>query len=701
MDSVSIATGSMVSSIPNGQRPTAKDNLRLLSSPNRYQDTGTPLAPSTLDLAEETARLYPRHAFNHYVDPLQPPLLPIGAYSIDPKIHPNLARVATAVSTRRSSAANLDCLYQSAQVVEGNAPAPGPTKDTIDHRGEQYTIGANDAAGIQRMGPATCSSGGAREQRNERPLKRPRTTSGAGGSPRSLQTAPTIAYPFDGHVPVIAGMVGKRPCPQAPPGQRHTVAYQKAVSEWIAERTSRGTKLNDAEHDKLLVANFMTGKMFFRHPLNVDYDESTNLDPELWSNYTEWGKTLVPEAVIFNRLSTEEKESLHDWPDRDLWKALFLIWLRDYCDRHTRVVWYRQCFRCQRGGWPCMVSHEMFGKVDVRHKRGKAGQAAKGCACIPCRVSKAECSHPRLKERLQESTWAMSDLEAYWDGTMSLTELFERRQRPEAEVGPFDADAIDNSVDKQEDDEFDVLAKLESQGQKLPTMAPRKTLTRFQRGAREARASRRADRAKALAGERETDSKKLVMVQYLASRLREGTLTSPMYPWKEYDKTIRDLSASNARRRAAGEGSLAPEDVAPYTDFYSLWLNGAPLNAHVAFSHQIAVAGPSAAPAQRRSGSRSSKTITSTSDSSALHSSPPLSLYQLEPTPALVGSRSSSSPASAINTPDTIHSHLHPSETAACPHEYFPAGGEGSRQLEELAPDLGRRSARIKRPRLQ
>lgn len=84
-------------------------------------------------------------------------------------------------------------------------------------------------------------------------------------------------------------------------------------------------KLSKLQTEYLLINNFMRGKVYFRHPLNEEYDEATNLDPECWGTYTEWGKSLIPEAVIYNRLTPEEREKLYDWPDRDIWKALFVV----------------------------------------------------------------------------------------------------------------------------------------------------------------------------------------------------------------------------------------------------------------------------------------------------------------------------------------------------------------------------------------
>lgn len=221
-----------------------------------------------------------------------------------------------------------------------------------------------------------------------------------------------------------------------------------------------------------------------------------------------------------------------------------------------------------------MIAHDMFDKVEGEHKAGKKGHGASMPACIPCRGSKADCSHSKLLDPLEETRWARSALKSYWDGKITLSELFARRNGPAKAVAPFGTDTIPGHIDAEEDAAFEAVVKRWKDGERLPRIALRTTLSPYHREARENRATRRAEREKALAGEREVEMKKLNMIRYLAERLRLGTLSAPTYAWKDYENKISQLQKTSSERRRAGESATAFEEIAPYPDFYAAGRNG-------------------------------------------------------------------------------------------------------------------------------
>lgn len=356
------------------------NNLDLLCDPSSANSHDTPMAHTSLALADETCRLFHEQAVDHYTNEVDPPYLPIAAYPMNPASYPHLARVAKEVADRRrfrpstsrsvtrSASANAAPYPASSprrNRTRAHAPSSPASSPMTDLQGANGLIGTHakashsrfqmpgDALGLDsgRVSSDQTSVPVATRQRphssqpfaagikhpvppsvhsdvpatNSSPNERSRATNGkakvpASPAPRNRSLASLGAR----HAPVVSGMTGKRLCPKVPPGQRDTTEYKKAVANWITERI-KGAPLSKSEREELLVQNFMSGKVYFRHPLNDDFDETNNLDPELWPTYTEWGKTLVPEAVIYSSLTDEEKEELFDWPDRDLWKALFMV----------------------------------------------------------------------------------------------------------------------------------------------------------------------------------------------------------------------------------------------------------------------------------------------------------------------------------------------------------------------------------------
>ncbi|BEI82275.1 hypothetical protein CcaverHIS002_0301430 [Cutaneotrichosporon cavernicola] len=563
--------------IPPKEPAEAQNNLRLLADPFAAGHPNGPMAHISLLLADETCRLYPQQAVDLYLNEIDGAYLPIEDYNFDRVLYPHLSSVKDKVAQHKASGSSSSCPavgsaslnaarytrtsprrsrsgtmnlvnvsvtrnYEgpfhsgmralNAAVMDVERDSRGqhrsPSTDAevkIDNHGQGHSsLSGSFASGTKRSYPtanSTVSAATVRPTKRSRATSRPTTESSLQGK---LSSQPVLSL-GTGQLPAVAGMALMRPCPTAPPGQRDNPAYIKAVRDWITERTKIAKPSQD-ELDKLLVNNFMCGKIYMRHPCNDEFNEETNMDPELWSSSTGWGKTLVPEATVYSRLTGSEKEQLYDWPDRDLWKALFIIWLRDYTDRYTRVVFYQQCFRCQRGGWSCMVDHEMFTKTDIKHKAGKKGGTFRS-ACIPCRVSKADCSHSKLAEPLEETRLGIKDLESYWKGEITLSQLFAKRQRPEKEVGPFDPHGVPAHIDPKEDAAFAKIENLEkAHADRLPLIPRRTTITKCQRNAREVRQTRRAERDKAPGGVQEM--KKLAMVKYLADRLGNGTLSAPI-----------------------------------------------------------------------------------------------------------------------------------------------------------------------------
>ncbi|BEJ13117.1 hypothetical protein CspHIS471_0302910 [Cutaneotrichosporon sp. HIS471] len=686
----------MLTPIPPKEPAEAQSNLRLLADPFAAGHPNGPMAQVSLLLADETCRIYPQHAVDLYLNEMDGAYLPIEDYNFDRTLYPHLASVKDKVAQRKASGSSSSrSLARSASINAARYTRTSPRRsrsETINHvnvsasrNGEvalhwgmralnaavmelerpltftdaeakitnhgqgHSSLGGNFGSGTKRSYPPANSTVPAATLR---PTKRSRATSGP-TSESSLEaelSSPPVLSLGTGHVPAVAGMDLKRPCPSAPPGQRDKPAYIKAVREWITERT-KTVKLSQDDLDKLLVNNFMRGKIYMLHPCNDEFNEETNMDPELWSSSTGWGKTLVPEATVYGRLTGSEKEQLYDWPDRDLWKALFIIWLRDYTDRYTRVVFYQQCFRCQRGGWSCMVDHEMFTKTDIKHKAGKKGGTFRS-ACIPCRVSKADCSHSKLAEPLEETRLGVKDLESYWKGEITLSQLFAKRQRPEEEAGPFDPHGVPARIDPKEDAAFAKIENLEkAHADCLPLIPQRTTITKCQRNAREVRLTRRAERDKALAGEGIQEMKKLAMVKYLADRLENGTLSAPMYKWKDLDKTLRE-NASN-RRKDGRQTMPPPDDVGPYPDFYATWMGDDSTNTlQPSLNTDNPISGPPAGRTRRRSTSQLLGRVRTRSSSGG--SSSAAQFFRGESVPGLDDTRSPTVDLLQLHTPSPV-----------------------------------------------
>jgi hypothetical protein len=304
----------------------------------------------------------------------------------------------------------------------------------------------------------------------------------------------------------------------------------------------------------------------------------------------------------------------------------------------------------------------VFDKVDVKRKGGKGGKGGMKVACIPCRYSKAECSHAKLIKPLEETGWGAADLEAYWNHAITLTELLARRQPPSGRVGPCDIDQISRDIKPDEEAAFDKVIKQESDHVAISQSAARTTLTVFQRQTFEERKGRREARAKAIVGSATHELPKLKEIQYIARRLREGTLTHPLFPWKKLKDTVQGQSSK-----------VAPVQQyrVPYADFHASMGRGDGTR-HP--SSAASVARPSTTSSGRarntrslaRSRRHSSSVALEASDSSSRSPSASPSI------PGLSTSRSPTCPPTAIVTPELEHTPL-PTQESVRPSKTVPA----------------------------
>lgn len=303
----------------------------------------------------------------------------------------------------------------------------------------------------------------------------------------------------------------------------------------------------------------------------------------------------------------------------------------------------------------------MFGKVDVKLKGGKGEMKA---ACIPCRYSKAECSHAKLIKPLEETGWGAADLEAYWKHAITFTELLARRQPPSSRVGPFDLDQISRDIKPDEEAAFDEIRKQESDNMPISQSAARTTLTAFQRTAFERRKGRLEARAKAIVGGLAHESPQLKTIQYIARHLREDTLTDPLFRWKNLKGT---------KKRRSSKVAPAQLERVPYADFYA-WMGRGDGTRHS--SPAASVAGPSTTSSARARNTRSLARSRRHSSSVALDASDsPSRSPSASPSqtvPGLSMSRSPTWPLAAIITPEQEHTPL-PAQESVRPSKAVPA----------------------------
>lgn len=323
----------------------------------------------------------------------------------------------------------------------------------------------------------------------------------------------------------------------------------------------------------------------------------------------------------------------------------------------------------------------MFNKNDIKHLRVKKGRESN--ACIPCRGSKASCSHAQLRDPLEEYGWAVGDLEAYWDKRITLGQLFALRETTSQGSGPFHADHIPAGISDLEDLAFKKAETLASKSShNLPPIKERTTRTPHMRSFIDGRTTRRAERAKVIADPgykgAAAEHKKLLIIQYLAHRVKEGTLTDPAYPWKDYERSVRELEKKSRDREGPSKLPAQLAKLAPYPDFYDFWMGkGSTFTPRSGMKEE--------AVRQKRSRrSTSSCTVSASSSGSSassklqlqtpkaekktplkrvreLSSAPPSSSPRsaMEPTPAL-SEHAITSPSPLLQTPDMGHSALLP-----------------------------------------
>ncbi len=292
------------------------------------------MSDGALQLADHTCREYHEQAVVYYSKAIGNQHLPLKEYHFDRAQYPDLASVVDEVAARQVAARHADFASMAAHLLKA-----------ADHVSEHPTSG---------LAPAAANNGGAVSNASDSPrlskrprkdvsesLPAPKRRSRPFAAPTAAQARLTQALPAQAptaHAPavqvsVVQRLAAKPPCPYAPPGKRDTPTHKEAVSQWIKARCKGN--LSKKEQEALLVNNFMRGKVFLYHPCNDLYDERTNLDPELWGDYTEWGKTLVPEATVYNGLSEQEKEQLFEWADRDMFKALYIVSVLVHLQRLT------------------------------------------------------------------------------------------------------------------------------------------------------------------------------------------------------------------------------------------------------------------------------------------------------------------------------------------------------------------------------